>query len=155
MLLVQAGAAARSEQHTTSLLQSVTNLRSMPGVACLMPDHVLHTLADLPADSPMPLIDRRRILGERMMISEVVLHPGFEVASHSHENEQMVVMLEGRAEFTIGAESGAEGQKVVVQAGQVLVLPPNLPHACRALERCRILDLFSPVSEKTGVDAHG
>lgn len=114
-----------------------------------MPDHILHTLADLPTDSPMPLIDRRRILGERMMISEVVLHPGFEVASHSHENEQMVVMLEGSAEFAIG-----EGQKVTVSAGQVLVLPSNLPHACRALERCRILDLFSPVSEKTGVDAH-
>lgn len=150
MLLVQAGAAACSEQHTTNPRRFVTNLRSMPGVACHMPDHVLHTLADLPTDSPMPLIDRRRILGERMMISEVVLHPGFEVASHSHENEQMVVMLEGSAEFTIG-----EGQKVTVSAGQVLVLPPNLPHACKALERCRILDLFSPVSEKTGVDAHG
>jgi quercetin dioxygenase-like cupin family protein len=113
-----------------------------------MPTHTLHTLADLPTDQPMPLIDRRRIMGERMMISEVVLHPGFEVASHSHENEQFVVMLEGRAEFTIG-----DGQKVMVEAGQVLELPPNLPHACWALERCRILDMFSPVSEKTGVDS--
>ncbi len=117
-----------------------------------MPTHTLHTLSDLPTDQPMPLIDRRRILGERMMISEVVLHPGFEVASHSHENEQFVVMLEGRVEFTIGGEGG---EKVIVEAGQVLELPPNLPHACRALERCRILDLFSPVSEKTGVDAAG
>lgn len=113
-----------------------------------MNQYQLHTLADLPTDQPMPLIDRRRIMGERMMISEVVLHPGFEVASHSHENEQMVVMLEGRAEFTI-----SESEKVIVEAGQVLELPPNLPHACKALELCRILDLFSPVSEKTGVDA--
>lgn len=112
--------------------------------------HTLHTLADLPTDQPMPLIDRRRIMGERMMISEVVLHPGFEVASHNHENEQMVVMLEGRAEFTIGGDGG---QKVIVEAGQVLELPSNVPHACKALERCRILDMFSPVSEKTGVDA--
>ncbi|MEQ9096545.1 MAG: cupin domain-containing protein [Phycisphaerales bacterium] len=118
-----------------------------------MTPHTLHTLADLPSDQPMPLIDRRRIMGGRMMISEVVLHPGFEVASHSHENEQMVVMLEGRAEFTIGGTEGGDGEKVIVSAGQVLELPPNLPHACRALERCRILDLFSPVSEKTGVDA--
>ncbi len=118
-----------------------------------MTQHTLHTLANLPTDQPMPLIDRRRIMGERMMISEVVLHPGFEVASHSHENEQMVVMLEGRAEFTIGGKSGGDGEKVIVSAGQVLELPPNLPHACVALERCRILDLFSPVSEKTGVDA--
>ncbi|MFI4917578.1 MAG: cupin domain-containing protein [Phycisphaerales bacterium JB060] len=119
-----------------------------------MTQHTLHTLADLPTDQPMPLIDRRRIMGQRMMISEVVLHPGFEVASHSHENEQFVVMLEGRAEFTIGGQTGCDGgEKVIVSAGQVLELPPNLPHACRALERCRILDLFSPVSEKTGVDA--
>ena len=118
-----------------------------------MPSHTLHTLANLPVDQPMPRIDRRRIIGQRMMISDVTLHAGFEVASHSHENEQMVVVLEGSAEFTIGRGEAAE--TVVVEAGQVLVLPPNLPHGCRVAAGCRLLDLFSPVSEKTGVDAGG
>ncbi|MEO1008396.1 MAG: cupin domain-containing protein [Planctomycetota bacterium] len=116
-----------------------------------MPRYTLHTLGDLPTDHPMPLLDRRRIIGERMMISEVVLHEGFRIDTHSHPNEQMVVMLEGRAEFTVGDP----GERVLVQAGQVLELPGNVPHSCTALERCRILDLFSPVSEGTGVDAAG
>lgn len=100
----------------------------------------------------MPLIDRRRIIGEKMMISEVVLHPGFEVPTHQHENEQHVVMLEGRAEFDVGDPP----ETITLEAGQVLELPGNVPHSCRALERCRILDLFSPVSATTGVDqTHG
>ena len=115
--------------------------------------HTLCTVSDLPVDQPMPRIDRQRIIGERMMISAITLHAGFEVASHSHENEQMVVMLEGSAEFTIG--EGAAAETVVVEAGQVLVLPPNLSHACRVAEGCMLLDLFSPVSEKTGVDEAG
>ena len=113
--------------------------------------HTLHTLADLPVDQPMPRIDRQRILGERMMISAITLHAGFEVAVHSHENEQMVVMLEGSAEFTIGAREAS--QTVLVEAGQVLVLPPHVPHGCKVATGCRLLDLFSPVSEGTGVDA--
>ncbi|NRA56889.1 MAG: cupin domain-containing protein [Phycisphaerales bacterium] len=115
--------------------------------------HTLCTVSDLPVDQPMPHIDRQRIIGERMMISAITLHAGFEVASHSHDNEQMVVMLEGSAEFTVGQGDAAE--TVVVEAGQVLVLPPHLPHACRVAEGCKLLDLFSPVSEKTGVDAGG
>ena len=110
------------------------------------------TLADLLCDSPMPLIRRRRVVGERMMISEVFLERGFFVASHQHENEQMVVMLSGRCLFTLGAEGTPAHREVVVHGGDVLVLPENVPHSCRALEDTRILDLFSPVSEKTGID---
>jgi len=118
-----------------------------------MPTHTLHTFADLPTDQPMPRIDRQRIIGQRMMISAITLHAGFEVAVHSHENEQMVVMLEGSAEFMIG--EGKSAETVVVEAGQVLVLPPHLPHGCTVAEGCRLLDLFSPVSEGTGVDSAG
>ncbi|QKK09312.1 MAG: cupin domain-containing protein [Planctomycetota bacterium] len=111
----------------------------------------LLTLRDLPTDHPMPLISRQRVIGEQMMISRVVLEPGFEVPVHHHENEQMVVMLTGRAEFDLEEPAGA--RTVEVQGGQVLLLPSNVPHGCRAIERCEILDLFSPVSEKTGIDA--
>lgn len=111
------------------------------------------TMEDLPRDHPMPRIARRRVIGEKMMISEVVLSPGFEVPVHSHENEQIVVMLRGRAEFDLEEEAGS--RTVEVTGGQVLVLPSGVPHGCRAIEECVILDLFSPVSETTGVDAHG
>jgi quercetin dioxygenase-like cupin family protein len=117
-----------------------------------MPRASLLTLDELPQDNPMPLIARRRILGERMMISEVVLAPGFAVPVHEHENEQLVVMLRGHAEFDV-VEDGVT-RSVDVRGGQVLVLPSGTPHGCRAIEECLILDLFSPVSAGTGVDAH-
>jgi quercetin dioxygenase-like cupin family protein len=98
----------------------------------------------------MPRITRQRVLGEQMMISRVILEPGFAVPVHRHDNEQMVVMLSGHAEFDL--EEDGSTRTVDIRGGQVLVLPGGVPHGCRAIERCEILDLFSPVSEKTGVD---
>lgn len=115
-----------------------------------MPTAQLLTLADLPTDSPMPLLSRQRVIGEQMMISRVMLEAGFEIPVHHHANEQMVVMLTGHAEFALDEQAGR--RTVAVRSGQVLVLPGNVPHGCRAVERCEILDLFSPVSETTGVD---
>lgn len=111
---------------------------------------------DLPIDRPMPLIERQRIIGEKMMISRVALAPGFKVPSHQHENEQFVVVLSGRARFGLGAEGSPDHRTLTLQGGEVLHLPSNLPHSAEALEETIILDLFSPPSEKTGVDrAHG
>ena len=114
--------------------------------------HQLLTLADLPVDRPMPLISRRRVVGEKMMVSDVVLEKGFTLASHHHENEQFVVLLSGRCVFGLGTPGTPDYREVEVSSGQVLVLPPNLPHSCRALEETRILDLFSPPSATTGID---
>lgn len=118
-----------------------------------MSSATVHTWSELATDYPMERIDRQRIVGERMMISRVTLHPGFRIPSHHHENEQMVVMLSGRARFLVGPVGGEASEEVTLEGGQVLELPSNVPHACEALERCEILDLFSPVSEGTGVDA--
>ena len=111
--------------------------------------------SDLPSDRPMPRITRRRVMGERMMISEVRLERGFDLASHRHENEQLVVMVQGRCLFGLGEPGGADFREVELRTGEVLVLPPNAPHSCRALEDSHILDVFSPVSERTGVDQRG
>lgn len=99
----------------------------------------------------MPLIERRRIIGSHVMLSRVELAPGFVVPTHSHANEQMVCVLSGRAAFVL-AEGTPHEQRVTLAAGQVLHLPPNAPHGCTALESTVILDVFSPPSEKTGVD---
>lgn len=100
----------------------------------------------------MPLIDRQRIVGDAMMISRVRLHTGFRLATHHHLNEQMVVVVSGRCRFGLFAEGTAEHREVEVAGGEVLVLPSNVPHSCDVLEEAVIMDLFSPPSEKTGVD---
>jgi len=113
---------------------------------------LVHRWSELPVDEPMERIRRRRVIGAQMMISEVHLEAGFFLESHHHENEQFVVMLSGRCLFGLGTEGGADFREVEVAGGEVLHLPSNLPHSCRALEDTRILDLFSPPSATTGVD---
>lgn len=112
---------------------------------------VLHW-SELPIDRPMPLIDRQRVMGDNMMISRVQLARGFHIASHQHENEQIVVVLSGHCRFGLGDEHASDHRTVDVRGGDVLVLPSNVPHSCDALEDTLILDLFSPACEKTGVD---
>ena len=110
----------------------------------------LHDWSDLPADRPMPLIARQRIMGEHMMLSRVVLEPGFSVPVHAHANEQIAVVLEGSITFTLEEPAGV--REFHASAGQCVVLPPNLPHGATSAEGCVILDCFSPPSETTGID---
>jgi quercetin dioxygenase-like cupin family protein len=110
---------------------------------------------DLPADAPMPMLERRRVVGQRAMISHVTLRKGCGVPLHSHENEQFACILSGRLRFTLGAEGSADRRVVVVGAGEVLHLPANLPHAAFAEEETVVLDVFSPPSEETGIDRRG
>jgi len=113
--------------------------------------HALHfSWNDRPVDEPMPLVKRRRVVGEQSMISHVELAKGCEVPSHRHENEQFACVLSGALEFVLGEGDAAE--TLVVSGGEVLHLPSNLPHAARALEDSLVLDVFSPPSEGTGLD---
>lgn len=106
--------------------------------------------SDLPVDRPLPTLERRRVVGERVMVSRVVLDPGCVVRVHHHENEQVSCILSGRLRFTVG-EPGAE-RDVEIGGGEVLHLPSNVPHGCVALEETVVLDIFTPVSERTGID---
>lgn len=113
-----------------------------------------HRWDALPADAPMPLLQRRRLIGANAMISHVHLEKGCYVPTHRHENEQFAVILHGRVRFGIGESDapGASSDSLILGAGDVLEIPSNAPHSAEALEDTIILDIFSPPSEKTGID---
>ncbi len=113
---------------------------------------VVYRWSDLPTDRPMPLLERRRIIGEGMMLSQVLLEKGCVVPSHAHENEQFACVVRVRIRFGLGVEGRPEHQQMVLTGGEVLHLPANVPHSAEALDETLILDLFSPPSEKTGID---
>ena len=115
-------------------------------------DARVYRWTDLPTDKPMPLIERRRIIGRKMMISQVLLEAGFVVPSHAHENEQFACVIRGRIRFGLGVEGSPEHHEVELTGGEVLHLPANVPHSAEALQETLVLDLFSPPSEKTGID---
>ena len=100
----------------------------------------------------MALLERRRIIGEKMMISRVLLRQGCDVPTHSHENEQFACILSGRLRFGLGEPGSPDRREVVVSAGEVLHLPSGVPHSAFAEENSVVLDLFSPPSATTGID---
>lgn len=103
---------------------------------------------ELAVDRPMENVERRRVVGEKAMLSHVTLKRGVIVPAHAHENEQFVCMQSGRLRFLVGSDQ----REVVIGPGEVLVLPPNEPHWVEVLEDTVVLDVFSPPSEKTGID---
>jgi quercetin dioxygenase-like cupin family protein len=109
--------------------------------------------ADIPEESMKGSITRRIISGDKAMVAQVVLKQGDDVPRHSHPNEQVTYILEGALEFTLG---DADDRKVVVRAGEVLVIPANMPHSAVALEDTLDLDIFAPPREDwlTGADAY-
>ena len=114
-----------------------------------------HKLAwsDIETDHPMPLIARQRIVGENMMVSRVHLSAGFTVPTHQHENEQFAVVISGKIRFDLGGADNPGAVSETLGPGEILVIPPNAPHSATAIEDTLILDIFSPPSETTGVDA--
>lgn len=102
---------------------------------------------------PLPNLEIRRVGAERVMVQRVVLHPGFSMPEHSHEMEQVAVVLSGRCTFGVNGEGTEDYEEIHLEAGEVLVLPPNCPHTARAEEQCEMIDIFSPANETSGVDS--
>lgn len=95
-------------------------------------------LKDLAIEQLNPLVDRQFVAGERSMLARLILRKGCLVPMHSHENEQITYILEGALKFTL------QDREIVVHAGEMLVIPSNLPHSAEALEDTVDLDVFCP-----------
>lgn len=100
--------------------------------------------ASVPLENVTPLLDRKLITGEQMMMAQVFLKKGCVVPRHQHHNEQFTYILEGCLRFWIGED---ESQVQDVRAGEVLWIPSNVWHKAEALEDTLDLDVFSPPRE--------
>lgn len=96
---------------------------------------------NMPLEKVSPLLDRRLITGDRIMLAHVYMKKGCIVPSHQHDNEQMTYILEGKLRFWIGEE---EKMTIDVAAGEVLTIPSNVIHKAEALEDTLDVDVFSP-----------
>ena len=96
---------------------------------------------DMPKEKLNDRLDRRLVNGERMMLAHVYLDKGCIVPKHSHENEQLTYIVEGKLRFWLGED---ESEVVDVAAGEVLHLPSWLPHKAEALEDTLDVDIFCP-----------
>src|SRR5271168_988062 len=100
---------------------------------------------DMPKEKVTDGLDRRLICGEKMMLAHVYIKKGFVVPKHKHHNEQLTYILEGALRFWIGED----GKEIIdVHAGEVLLIPGNVPHKAEALEDTLDVDVFSPPREE-------
>jgi quercetin dioxygenase-like cupin family protein len=123
--------ARKKSKSTTALSGTVKKIATKTGLQHI-PWHTIG-LEDL-----NPLLQRQFVVGQEVMLARVLLKKGCIVPEHSHHNEQITYILEGALKFWI------DGREILVHAGEVLTIPPNLPHKAEAVEDTVDLDIFNP-----------
>lgn len=108
---------------------------------------------DMPVEQLKKGLSRKLITGDRMMIAHVYFKSGEDVPRHSHDNEQLTYILSGALRLWFGAN---DEQEVTVRAGEVVVIPSNVPHRAVALEDTLDVDIFAPPRQDwlSGTDAY-
>ena len=85
-----------------------------------------------------PLLQRQFVVGHDIMVARVLMKKGCIIPLHSHYNEQFTYILEGALKFWV------DGKVIVVNAGEVLTIPPHMPHKAEAMTDTVDLDVFNP-----------
>jgi quercetin dioxygenase-like cupin family protein len=84
----------------------------------------------------------RTVHGDRVTFALIELEPGTIVPEHSHENEQVGMVLSGSLTFTIGGETREVGP------GQAWCITAHVPHSVvSGPEGAVAVEVFSPVRD--------
>ncbi len=98
-------------------------------------------LAEIHAREFMPGYLGKMIHGQNMTLAFWEVSKGAVVPEHSHINEQIMQVLEGKFELTVN------GRAQTYEVGDLVLIPPHVSHSGIALTDCRLMDAFSPVRE--------
>jgi len=86
---------------------------------------------------------KRKVLSysENIMSVELKFEKGAIGVLHQHPHEQIGYIVSGSLELLGGAE------KVVLKAGDTYYIAPNEEHGVIALEKTKLLDIFTPMRQ--------
>jgi quercetin dioxygenase-like cupin family protein len=98
-------------------------------------------LSSIPSKEIMPGYHGKLIHAQTMSIAFWDVEEGAQVPEHSHMNEQIMQVLEGTFEFTLN------GKTKIYHPGALVVIAPHATHSGKALTKCKLMDVFSPVRE--------
>jgi quercetin dioxygenase-like cupin family protein len=99
---------------------------------------VLYGLVDQPVEQVSPLISRQVIHGAQSTFVVWTMKKGAIVPLHHHPNEQITWITKGQAIVYSG------GKKYVMNAGDLMVVPANIPHEFVITEDTIDVDIFAP-----------
>jgi quercetin dioxygenase-like cupin family protein len=86
-------------------------------------------------------VSRQAVFGEKGTLAQLFIKRGGGAARHSHISEEYSSIVSGAVKYVF------DDREVVVNAGEVLVVPSNVPHAVIALEDTVAAFFFSPGRE--------
>ncbi|RAJ10177.1 cupin domain-containing protein [Arenibacter echinorum] len=99
-------------------------------------------LAEIVSKEIMPGYHGKLIHTQNMSLAFWEVEAGAKVPEHAHMNEQVMQVLEGKFEFTLG------GNTKTYEPGDLVIIPPHVPHSGLALTPCKLMDVFSPTREE-------
>lgn len=98
---------------------------------------------DLQLESDVPGAKQWAVALDKTMLTYFEVDPNCRFESHSHESEQITMVLSGVLYFE------QAGKVVGVGAGEVIAIPSNAPHAVFTREAAvKAVDAWSPVMAK-------
>ncbi|MGH9591030.1 MAG: cupin domain-containing protein [Terracidiphilus sp.] len=106
-----------------------------------MPAATHHRWDAIDPEQMNALVTRQYIVGSNVMLARLVLKKDARVPMHRHRHEQVSHVVEGALKFHI------EGRETIVRAGEILCIPPHVPHEVIAMEDSVALDIFNPPRE--------
>jgi quercetin dioxygenase-like cupin family protein len=87
----------------------------------------------------VPGLGFRPVVGQRAMTNFVSFQPGATAPRHVHEEEQIVIVLDGELTFDL------DGDVRTMRRGDVAVVPSWVPHAAWTTDSpCLEIDVFCP-----------
>ena len=89
--------------------------------------------AGLVSYQPGAVVSRTRVKKPAGTVTLFAFDAGQELSEHTAPYDALVQVLDGAARITIAADAHE------VAAGQILLLPANIPHALQAIERFKML----------------
>lgn len=95
--------------------------------------------SEIPQEQLNPNFSRKFGYGEKVMIAQIFLHKGCLVPEHSHESEQLTLIVAGALKFNVA------GEERILRPNQLLCIPSSAKHWVEALEDTLAYDLFSPI----------
>jgi quercetin dioxygenase-like cupin family protein len=101
-------------------------------------------VSELPVLEPRPGWRGRFFHSAHMTFAYYVIETGGDVHAHSHDEEEVWHVLEGRLEVSL-----PEGIRVV-GTGEAVVVPGGEMHSVRALDTCRVIVVDHPVRTSVG-----
>ena len=90
-------------------------------------------MAGLVSYQPGQIVSRTLVQNKAVSVTLFAFDSGEEISAHESDGDALVYVLDGKALLTIG------GREHTATAGQVVVMPANVPHAVAAPEPFKML----------------